>query len=104
MYAKLINNQLDYFKQPDYILGDATAHAIEQGYKEVTYSAYPELEANQYVRAIYTETETEIVVNYIVLVDENYTAPEPPLEDKITELEQVIIELITALNDKGIVQ
>ena len=103
MKAKLINGQLEYFKQPTWLLGDATAYATEHGYKEVTYSEYPVLEANQYVRAIYTETETEIVVNYSVLVNENYTAPEPPLEDKITELEQVIIELTTALNDKGIV-
>ena len=103
MKAKIKNGQLEYFKQPAWLLGDATAYATEQGYKEVTNSEYPVLEANQYVRAIYTETETEIVVNYSVLVDENYTAPEPPLEDKITELEQVIIELTTALNDKGIV-
>lgn len=103
MKAKINNGQLEYFKQPAWLLGDATAYATEQGYKEVTYSEYPVLEVNQYVRAIYTETETEIVVNYSVLVDENYTAPEPPLEDKITELEQVIIELTTALNDKGIV-
>ena len=103
MKAKIKNGQLEYFKQPAWLLGDATAYATEHGYKEVTYSEYPVLEANQYVRAIYTETETEIVVNYSVLVDENYIAPEPPLEDKITELEQVIIELTTALNDKGIV-
>ena len=103
MKAKIKNGQLEYFKQPAWLLGDATAYATEQGYKEVTYSEYPALEANQYVRAIYTETETEIVVNYSVLVDENYTAPEPPLEDKITELEQVIMELTTALNDKWIV-
>ena len=102
-HAKINNGQLEYFKQPAWLLGDATAYATEQGYKEVTYSEYPVLEANQYVRAIYMETETEIVVNYSVLVNENYTAPEPPLEDKITELEQVIIELTTALNDKGIV-
>lgn len=103
MKAKIKNGQLEYFKQPAWLLGDATAYATEQGYKEVTYSEYPVLEANHYVRVIYTETETEIVVNYSVLIDENYTAPEPPLEDKITELEQVIIELTTALNDKGIV-
>ena len=102
MKAKLNNGQLEYFKQPAWLLGDATAYATEHGYKEVTYSEYPVLEANQYVIAIYTETETEIVVNYSVLVNENYTAPEPPLEDKITELQQVITELIITLNDKGI--
>ena len=105
MKAKINNGQLEYFQQPAWLLGDATAYATEQGYKEVTYSEYPVLEANQYVIAIYTETETEteIVVNYSVLVNENYTAPEPPLEDKITELQQVITELTIALNDKGIV-
>ena len=102
MKAKLNNGKLEYFQQPTWLLGDATAYATEQGYKEVTYSEYPVLEANQYVIAIYTETETEIVVNYSVLVNENYTAPEPPLEDKITELQQVITELIITLNDKGI--
>ena len=104
MKAKINNGQLEYFKQPAWLLGDATAYATEQGYKEVTYSEYPVLEANQYVIAIYTETETEIVVNYSVLVNENYTAPEPSLEDKITELQQVITELTIALNEKGIVQ
>ena len=103
MKAKINNGQLEYFKQPAWLLGDATAYATEQGYKEVTYSEYPVLEANQYVIAIYTETETEIVVNYSVLINENYTAPELPLEDKITELQQVITELTIALNDKGIV-
>ena len=94
MYAKLINNQLDYFKQPDYILGDATAHAIEQGYKEVTYSAYPELETNQYTREVYTETENQIVVNYEVFTSE--VTPEPTLEE-------VIQELIQKLNEKNII-
>ena len=103
MKAKINNGQLEYFQQPAWLLGDATAYATEHGYKEVTYSEYPVLEANQYVIAIYTETETEIVVNYSVLVNENYTAPEPPFEDKIIELQQVITELTTALNDKGIV-
>lgn len=37
MKAKLNNNQLDYFKQPDYILGDASSYATENGYMEVVY-------------------------------------------------------------------
>ena len=94
MYSKLTNNQLDYFQQPDYILGDATAHAVEQGYKEVTYSAYPALEANQYVREVYTETETQIVVGYEVLTSE--VVPEPTLEE-------VVAELIQKLNEKNII-
>ena len=101
MKAKLINNQLEYFQQPSWILGDASAYAAEQGYKEVTYSEYPVLETNQYVREIYTETETEIVVSYEVLTSE--IIPEPTLEDKVTELQQVITELTTKLNDKNII-
>ena len=101
MYAKLINNQLDYFKQPDFILGDASSYATEQGYKEVTYSDYPVLEVNQYVREIYTETETEIVVDYEILTSE--VIQEPTLEDKVSELQQVITELTTKLNDKNII-
>ena len=100
-HAKLTNGQLEYFKQPAWLLGDATAYATEQGYKEVTYSEYPVLEANQYVIAIYTETETEIVVSYEVLTSE--IIPEPTLEDKVTELQQVITELTTKLNDKNII-
>ena len=99
-HAKLINNQLDYFKQPDFILGDASAYATEQGYKEVTYSAYPALEANQYVREVYTETETQIVVSYEVLTDD--TSKPLTVEEQLAELQQVIVELTTILNDKGI--
>lgn len=45
MKAKLINNgQLEYFQQPAWLLGDATAYATEQGYKEVV---YPTLTATQ---------------------------------------------------------
>ena len=101
MKAKLINNQLDYFRQPDFILGDASAYATEHGYKEVTYSEYPVLEANQYTREVYTETETGIVVNYEILTSE--IIPEPTLEDKVSELHQVITELTTKLNDKNII-
>ena len=101
MKAKINNGQLEYFKQPAWLLGDATAYATEQGYKEVVYSEYPVLEANQYVRAIYTETETEIVVSYEILTSE--VIQEPTLEDKVAELQQVIAELTTKLNDKNII-
>ena len=101
MKAKINNGQLEYFKQPAWLLGDATAYATEQGYKEVVYSEYPVLEANQYVRAIYTETETEIVVSYEILTSE--VIQEPTLEDKVTELQQVITELTTKLNEKNII-
>ena len=101
MKAKLNNGKLEYFQQPDFILGDASSYATEQGYKEVTYSEYPVLEANQYVREIYTETETEIVVSYEILTSE--IIPEPTLEDKVAELQQVIIDLTTKLNDKNII-
>src|SRR5574344_1009252 len=37
MKATLINNQLDYFKQPEYILGDASSYAEANGYMEVVY-------------------------------------------------------------------
>lgn len=37
MKAKLTNGQLDYFKQPEYILGDASSYATENGYMEVVY-------------------------------------------------------------------
>ena len=100
MKAKLTNGQLDYFKQPEWILGDASAYAIEQGYKEVTYSEYPVLDANQYTREVYTETETQIVVGYEILTDDT---PKPPtVEEQLAELQQVIVELTTVLNDKGI--
>ena len=99
-HAKLINGQLEYFKQPAWLLGDAAAYATEQGYKEVTYSEYPVLEANQYVREVYTETETQIVVSYEVLTDD--TSKPLTVEKQLAELQQVIVELTTILNDKGI--
>ena len=37
MIAKLINGIPEYFQQPDWLSGDATAYATEQGYKEVIY-------------------------------------------------------------------
>ena len=103
MKAKLINNQLDYFKQPDFILGDAFAYATEQGYKEVVYSEYPNIQPNEYTDVYYSETNTEIIVNYIVIINQNYAVPQPSLEERVTMVEQVQIEVITALNDKGIV-
>ena len=93
-HAKIKNGQLEYFKQPAWLLGDATAYATEQGYKEVTYSEYPVLEANQYVREVYTETETQIMVSYEVLTSE--VVPEPTLEE-------VVAELIQKLNEKNII-
>ena len=46
MKAKLNSGQLEYFKQPAWLLGDATAYAIEQGYKDVV---YPEISEMQYL-------------------------------------------------------
>ena len=46
MKAKINNGQLEYFKQPAWLLGDATAYATEQGYKEVV---YPEIIETQYL-------------------------------------------------------
>ena len=103
MKAKINNGQLEYFKQPAWVLGDATAYATEQGYKEVVYPEYPNLQPNEYTDVYYSETNTDIIVNYTVLINQNYTEPQPTLEDKVAELQQVIIELTTKLNDKNIV-
>ena len=103
MKAKLNNGQLEYFQQPAWLLGDATAYATEQGYKEVVYSEYPNIQPNEYTDVYYSETNTDIIVNYTVLINQNYTEPQPTLEDKVAELQQVIIELTTKLNDKNIV-
>lgn len=35
--VKLIDNKLEYFKQPSNILGDATQYAIDDGYKDLIY-------------------------------------------------------------------
>ena len=104
MKAKINNGQLEYFKQPAWLLGDATAYATEQGYKEVVYSEYPNILPNEYTDVYYSETNTEIIVNYTVLINQNYTEPQPTLEERITIVEQVQTEVITALNEKGIVQ
>ena len=104
MKAKINNGQLEYFQQPAWLLGDATAYATEQGYKEVVYSEYPNILPNEYTDVYYSETNTEIIVNYIVLINQNYAVPQPTIEERVTMVEQVQIEVITALNEKGIVQ
>ncbi len=35
MKAKLTEGQIEYFQQPDWLLGDATIYAVEQGFKNV---------------------------------------------------------------------
>ena len=104
MKAKINNGQLEYFQQPAWLLGDATAYATEQGYKEVVYSEYPNILPNEYTDVYYSETNTEIIVNYTVLINQNYAVPQPTIEERVTMVEQVQIEVITALNEKGIVQ
>ena len=96
MKAKLNNGQLEYFKQPAWLLGDATAYATEQGYKEVVYSEYPNIQPNEYTEVSYAETENNIMVNYLVFVNENYEVPEPTLEE-------VVAELVKKLNEKNII-
>ena len=104
MKAKINNGQLEYFKQPAWLLGDATAYATEQGYKEVVYSEYPNIQPNEYTDVYYSETNTEIIVNYTVLINQNYAVPQPTLEEeRVTDIEQVTTDVITALNEKGIV-
>ena len=103
MKAKLNNGKLEYFQQPAWLLGDATTYATEQGYKEVVYSEYPNIQPNEYTDVYYSETNTEIIVNYTVLINQNYAEPQPPLEQQVSELQQVITELTTKLNDKNII-
>ena len=60
MKAKINNGQLEYFQQPAWLLGDATAYATEQGYKEVV---YPTLAATQLLgNPIDSETEITFAV------------------------------------------
>ena len=103
MKAKINNGQLEYFKQPAWLLGDATAYATEQGYKEVVYSEYPNIQPNEYTDVYYSETNTEIIVNYTVLINQNYAVPQPTLEERVTEIEQVTTEVFEQLNDKGLI-
>ena len=103
MKAKINNGKLDYFKQPAWLLGDATTYATEQGYKEVVYSEYPNIQPNEYTDVYYSETNTEIIVNYTVLINQNYAEPQPTFEQQVSELQQVITELTTKLNDKNII-
>ena len=37
MKAKIINGQIEYFVQPDWLLGDANEFSTENGYKDVIY-------------------------------------------------------------------
>lgn len=61
MKAKINNGQLEYFQQPAWLLGDATAYATEQGYKEVV---YPTLTDTQLLGSP-TETVTEITFDVV---------------------------------------
>ena len=70
MKAKLINGQIEYFQQPAWILGDASAYATEQGYKELVFATG---NSGTY------ETETTIVVET--------PAPEQPQKTVLTPLE-----------------
>ena len=54
MKAKINNGQLEYFKQPAWLLGDATAYATEHGYKEVVTVAGES--------SGISETETQIIL------------------------------------------
>ena len=61
MKAKIKNGQLEYFKQPAWLLGDATAYATEQGYKEVV---YPTLTATQLLG---NPIDSETVITFSVV-------------------------------------
>ena len=97
MKAKINNGQLEYFKQPAWLLGDATTYATEQGYKDVVYSEYPNIQPNEYTDVYYSETNTEIIVNYTVLINQNYTEPQPTLEQQVAELQNQLDELRSKL-------
>lgn len=56
MKAKLVNGVLENFTQPDWLLGDPTDYATEQGYKEVIY---------QHGTGGIYETETNIIVEVL---------------------------------------
>ena len=97
MKAKLNNGKLEYFKQPAWLLGNATAYATEQGYKEVVYSEYPNIQPNEYTDVYYSETNTEIIVNYTVLINQNYAVPQITLEQQVAELQNQLDELKSQL-------
>ena len=97
MRAKLNNGKLDYFKQPAWLLGDATAYATEQGYKEVVYSEYPNIQPNEYTDVYYSETNTEIIINYTVLINQNYAVPQITIEQQVAELQNQLDELKSQL-------
>ena len=61
MKAKINNGQLEYFKQPAWLLGDATAYATEHGYKEVV---YPTLAATQLLG---NPIDSETVITFAVV-------------------------------------
>lgn len=61
MKAKIVNNQLEYFKQPDNVLGDTDALATEQGYKDLV---IPSLTYSQKMEGL---IETENLITYEVV-------------------------------------
>lgn len=73
-YAKIINNNLEYFVQPHWILGDASQYAIENGYKEVVQNTnIPEVPPNEKLVVTWEEFSTYITQSY-------QTVPKTPEE------------------------
>jgi len=65
-FGKIVNEELEYYKSPSFILGDSSEYAKSQGYKEVVFSTGD--------NGIY-ETEEFIIVeqDIIVQVENNET-------------------------------
>ena len=82
-YAKIVNNNLEYFVQPNWILGDASQHAIEGGYKEVVQNTnIPEIPTNEKLVITWEEFSTYITQSYQTIVK----TPEELEEERIAAI------------------
>ena len=68
MYCKLVNGRLEAVRFPigesnDIFTNDESI-LLEYGYKPVVYEETPELQENEYVTPIYTETAAQIIVSW----------------------------------------
>lgn len=90
---RIINKQTGVFLRDDFTFDEETEIGLEVNPAQGFY--HPKWNGDQWIEGL---TEAEIMT-----IKNQYVEPQDPtLEEKVAELQQVIVELTTVLNDKGI--
>ena len=90
---RIINKQTGVFLRDDFTFDKNTEIGLEVDPAQGFY--HPKWDGEKWVEGL-TETEIMTIKNQSV-------EQQPTIEERVTEIEQVTTEVITALNDKGIV-